>query len=213
VLPADSLGTFLIRHNIRERTGFFFRELFKKLFNPQNKATRVRFLVAFSIVQELCDFHVTTHSVLYVKVYQYCELIRRLSKTIGSDLSVEVPVIKKKILVVEDEESLLKLQSILLTLRGYNVEGVTDGQAALEAVVTMKPDLILLDIMLPKIDGLEVCRQLKTNVATRHIPIIMLTAKKSKEDLVMGEQAGADMYITKPYKSSMVIETIQRILS
>ncbi len=78
--------------------------------------------------------------------------------TIGSDLKVEVPVIKKKILVVEDEESLLKLQSILLTLRGYTVEGVTDGQAALEAVVTMSPDLILLDIMLPKINGLEVCR-------------------------------------------------------
>ena len=120
---------------------------------------------------------------------------------------------KKKILVVEDEESLLKLQSILLTIRGYTVEGATDGQAALEAVETMNPDLILLDIMLPKIDGLEVCRQVKTNVATRHIPIIMLTAKKSKEDLVMGEQAGADMYITKPYKSSMVIENIQRLLS
>jgi len=133
--------------------------------------------------------------------------------TIGSDLSVEVAMIKKKILVVEDEKSLLKLQSILLTLRGYDVEGVTDGQAALEAVVTMDPDLILLDIMLPKIDGLEVCRQVKANVATRHIPIIMLTAKKSKEDLVMGEQAGADMYITKPYKSSMVIDTIQRLLS
>ena len=120
---------------------------------------------------------------------------------------------KKKILVVEDEESLLKLQSILLTIRGYTVEGATDGQAALEAVETMNPDLILLDIMLPKIDGLEVCRQVKTNVATRHIPIIMLTAKKSKEDLVMGEQAGADMYITKPYKLSMVIENIQRLLS
>ena len=120
---------------------------------------------------------------------------------------------KKKILVVEDEESLLKLQSILLTIRGYTVEGAMDGQAALEAVETMNPDLILLDIMLPKIDGLEVCRQVKTNVATRHIPIIMLTAKKSKEDLVMGEQAGADMYITKPYKLSMVIENIQRLLS
>ena len=81
--------------------------------------------------------------------------------TIGSDLIVEVPVIKKKILVVEDEQSLLKLQSILLTLRGYNVEGVMDGQAALEAVVTTNPDLILLDIMLPKIDGLEVCRQVR----------------------------------------------------
>jgi DNA-binding response OmpR family regulator len=126
---------------------------------------------------------------------------------------VEATVTKKKILVVEDEESLLKLQSILLTIRGYTVEGATDGQAALEAVETMNPDLILLDIMLPKIDGLEVCRQVKTNVATRHIPIIMLTAKKSKEDLVMGEQAGADMYITKPYKLSMVIENIQRLLS
>ncbi|NOR49465.1 MAG: response regulator [Desulfuromonadales bacterium] len=120
---------------------------------------------------------------------------------------------KKKILVVEDEESLLKLQSILLTIRGYTVEGVMDGQAALEAVETMKPDLILLDIMLPKIDGFEVCRQVKANEATRYIPVIMLTAKNSKEDLVMGEQAGADLYITKPYKSSMVIETIQRLLS
>jgi len=133
--------------------------------------------------------------------------------TIRSDLSVEVPVIKKKILVVEDEESLLKLQSILLTIRGYTVEGVMDGQAALEVVETMKPDLILLDIMLPKIDGFQVCRQVKANEATRHIPVIMLTAKKSMEDRVMGKRAGADMYITKPYKSSMVIETIQRLLS
>jgi twitching motility two-component system response regulator PilG len=133
--------------------------------------------------------------------------------TIESDLNVEVPVIKKKILVVEDEESLLKLQSILLTLRGYNVEGVMDGQAALEAVVTTNPDLILLDVMLPKIDGFEVCRQVKNNEATRHIPVVMLTAKKSMEDRFTGKQAGADMYITKPYKSSMVIETIQRILS
>ena len=119
---------------------------------------------------------------------------------------------KKKILVVEDEESLLKLQSILLTIRGYTVEGAMDGQAALEAVETMNPDLILLDIMLPKIDGFEVCRQVKANEATRHIPVIMVTAKKSRQDRVMGEQAGADVYITKPYKASMVIETIERLL-
>lgn len=120
---------------------------------------------------------------------------------------------KKKILVNEDEESLLKLQSILLTIRGYTVEGAMDGQAALEAVETMNPDLILLDIMLPKIDGLEVCRQVKANEATRHIPVVMLTAKKYPADRVMGEQAGADAYRTKPYKSEMVIETIQRLLS
>jgi len=122
-------------------------------------------------------------------------------------------VAKKKILVVEDEESLLKLQSILLTIRGYTVEGVMDGQSALEAVKTMNPDLILLDIMLPKIDGFEVCRQVKANEATRHIPVVMLTAKKSMEDRAKGEQAGADFYITKPYKASVVIETIQRLLS
>jgi DNA-binding response OmpR family regulator len=126
---------------------------------------------------------------------------------------VEATVTKKKILVVEDEESLLKLQSILLTIRGYTVEGATDGQAALEAVETMNPDLILLDIMLPKIDGFEVCRQVKANEATRHIPVVMLTAKKYPADRVMGEQAGADAYITKPYKSAMVIKTIQRLLS
>lgn len=120
---------------------------------------------------------------------------------------------KKTILLVEDEEALLRLQSILLVIKGYKVEGVTDGQAALEAVATLKPDLILLDVMLPKVDGFEVCRQIKANKATRHIPVIMLTAKKSKEDRSMGEQVGADLYITKPYKSSMLVETIQRLLS
>jgi len=122
-------------------------------------------------------------------------------------------VSKKKLLVVEDEESILRLQTILLTLKGYEVEGVMDGQAALEAVAAKKPDLILLDIMLPKVNGFEVCRQVKTNEATRHIPVLMLTAKKSKEDLLKGEQVGADGYITKPFKSAMVIETIQRLLS
>ena len=120
---------------------------------------------------------------------------------------------KKKILVVEDEQDLLTLQSMLLSIEGYTVEGVMDGQTALDVVETMKPDLILLDIMLPEVDGFQVCRQLKSNEATCHIPIIILTAKKSKEDLIMGEQVGADMYITKPYKTSMVIEAIQKLLS
>ena len=120
---------------------------------------------------------------------------------------------KKKILIVEDEESLLKLESILLTSRGYEVKGVADGQAALDILPSMKPDLVLLDIMLPEIDGFEVCRQIKGSEATKHIPVIMLTAKKSREDMARGEQVGADWYITKPFKSAMVIETIQRFLS
>ncbi len=120
---------------------------------------------------------------------------------------------KKKILIVEDEESLLKLESILLTSRGYDVKGVADGRAALESIATAKPDLVLLDIMLPEMDGFEVCRQIKSNEVTRHIPVIMLTAKKSREDMIKGEQVGADWYITKPFKSAMVIETIQRFLA
>ena len=125
----------------------------------------------------------------------------------------ESNVAKKKILIVEDEESLLKLESILLTSRGYEVVGVTDGPAALDAAVNRKPDLVLLDIMLPGMDGFEVCRQIKHNLATRHIPVIMLTAKKSREDMARGEEVGADWYITKPFKSAMVIETIQRFLA
>lgn len=120
---------------------------------------------------------------------------------------------KKKILIVEDEESLLKLESILLTSRGYEVKGVADGKSALEAIAAVKPDLVLLDIMLPEMDGFEVCRVIKGNDATRHIPVIMLTAKKSREDMIRGEQVGADWYITKPFKSAMVIETIQRFLA
>lgn len=120
---------------------------------------------------------------------------------------------KKKILIVEDEESLLKLESILLTSRGYEVKGVADGRSALESIAAVKPDLVLLDIMLPEMDGFEVCRQIKSDEATRHIPVIMLTAKKSREDMIKGEQVGADWYITKPFKSAMVIETIQRFLA
>lgn len=120
---------------------------------------------------------------------------------------------KKKILVVEDEESLLKLESILLTSKGYEVRGVQNGQLALDAIAEEKPDLVLLDIMLPEIDGFEVCRRIKSQEETRHIPVIMLTAKKTREDMARGEKVGADWYITKPFKSAMVIETIQRFLS
>jgi twitching motility two-component system response regulator PilG len=120
---------------------------------------------------------------------------------------------KRKILIVEDEESLLKLESILLTSKGFEVRGATNGQAALDAIAQERPDLVLLDIMLPELDGFEVCRRIKDDEATRQIPVIMLTAKKSREDMDRGEKVGADWYITKPFKSAMVIETIQRFLA
>lgn len=119
---------------------------------------------------------------------------------------------KKKVLIVEDEESLLKLESILLTSKGYEVKGVSNGQAALDAFAEERPDLVLLDIMLPEIDGFEVCRRIKENPETKDIPVVMLTAKKSRKDMARGEKVGADWYITKPFKSAMVIKTIQRFL-
>lgn len=121
-------------------------------------------------------------------------------------------VSKKTIFVVEDEESLLKLESILLTSKGFEVIGAANGSIALDILAKEKVDLVLLDIMLPEIDGFEVCRRIKNNPETRNLPVIMLTAKKSQEDLSRGDEVGADWYVTKPFKSAKVIETIERFL-
>ncbi len=119
---------------------------------------------------------------------------------------------KNRILVVEDEESLLKLESILLSSKGYNVTGVMDGKSALEEVMARRPDLVILDIMLPEIDGFEVCRRIKENPATSTIPVVMLTAKKNSLDVARGTEVGADAYLTKPFKSAKVIEVIEELL-
>lgn len=119
----------------------------------------------------------------------------------------------KKILIVEDEESLLKLESILLSSKGYSVVGVMDGKSALEEVETNRPDLVVLDIMLPEMDGFEVCRRIKDNPETRDIPVVMLTAKKSNADVERGKQSGAEAYITKPFKSAKVIEVIEGLFN
>ncbi len=120
---------------------------------------------------------------------------------------------KNRILIVEDEESLLKLESILLTAKGYSVTGVMDGRAALEAINSHPPDLVVLDIMLPVLDGFEVCKRIKENPDTRTIPVILLTARKNSADRARGREAGADAYITKPFKSAQVIEKIETLLN
>ena len=120
---------------------------------------------------------------------------------------------KNRILVVEDEESLLKLESILFTSKGYAVSGVTDGQSALAEIRNNRPDLVVLDIMLPGVDGYEVCRTIKEDPDTSAIPVVMLTAKKSSRDLERGRLAGADAYITKPFKSAKVLEVIEGLLA
>jgi len=120
---------------------------------------------------------------------------------------------KKRVLIVEDEESLLKLETILLTVKGYEVTGTSTGKDALEKLSGDNFDLILLDIMLPDIDGYEVCRRIKEHPLHGTIPVVMLTARKSIEDQELGASCGADAYLTKPFKSAMIIEVIERLLS
>jgi twitching motility two-component system response regulator PilG len=119
---------------------------------------------------------------------------------------------KKRILVIEDEESLLKLETILLTVKGYEVSGALTGNDALKKISDDTYDLILLDIMLPDIDGFEVCRQVKNDPRTSGIPVVMLTAKKSLDDHERGVACGANAYLTKPFKSAMIIEVIENLL-
>lgn len=119
---------------------------------------------------------------------------------------------KKRILVVEDEESLLKLETILLTIKGFEVVGAFTGQMAIDKLATEEFNLVLLDIMLPDIDGFEICRHIRQNPRTSTLPIVMLTAKKSREDQDRGMLCGANSYLHKPFKSAMIIDEINRLL-
>jgi twitching motility two-component system response regulator PilG len=119
----------------------------------------------------------------------------------------------RRILIVEDEESLLKLESILLSSKGYQVFGARDGLTALKALADNSFDLVLLDIMMPGIDGFEVCRRIRENPLTKEIPVVMLTAKKSAADQARGVEVGADAYITKPFKSVKIMDIIEGLLA
>ena len=120
---------------------------------------------------------------------------------------------KKRILVVEDEESLLKLETILLTVKGFEVVGAFTGQMAIDKLATEEFNLVLLDIMLPDIDGFEVCRHIRNNPRTATLPVVMLTAKKTQDDRERGFICGANAYLQKPFKSAMIIDEITRLLN
>ena len=119
---------------------------------------------------------------------------------------------KERILVVEDDDDILQLLKYNLAKEGYRVTGVASGEEALKAVTLSVPDLILLDLMLPGVDGLEVCRLLKRGDRTSNIPIIMLTAKGEEADIVTGLELGADDYVTKPFSPRVVLARVRTVL-
>jgi two-component system phosphate regulon response regulator PhoB len=119
---------------------------------------------------------------------------------------------KENILIVDDEEDILDLVHYNLTKEGYQVHKVTTGEDALESSRGLIPDLVLLDLMLPGVDGLEVCKILKNDPKTHNIPIIMLTAKGEESDIVTGLELGADDYIPKPFSPRVLLARVRAVL-
>jgi len=119
---------------------------------------------------------------------------------------------KGRILVVDDEIYIVHILDFSLGMEGYEVLTALDGEQALERLKSDKPDLIVLDIMMPKVDGYEVCRAIKGDPATQHIPVILLSAKGRNVDQKMGFDVGADDYITKPFSPRKLVERINALL-
>jgi two-component system, OmpR family, alkaline phosphatase synthesis response regulator PhoP len=119
---------------------------------------------------------------------------------------------KERILVVDDEEDILELVRYNLTKDGYKVTCVASGEAALASAKDQVPDLVVLDLMLPGVDGLDVCRALKADAKTAHVPIVMLTAKGEEADIVTGLELGADDYMTKPFSPRVLLARIRSVL-
>lgn len=117
----------------------------------------------------------------------------------------------KKILAVDDERHILRLVQINLEKAGYEVVTGSNGREALEMVAQHSPDLIVMDVMMPEMDGFEALQTLKNDPATASIPVIMLTAKAQDADVFHGWQSGADLYLTKPFNPMELLTFVKRI--
>jgi len=118
----------------------------------------------------------------------------------------------RNILIIEDESDVADLLTLNLRKAGFRISTAADGASGLQKARDDRPDFIVLDLMLPKMSGLEVCRILKSDTATRHIPILMLTAKAEEIDRIVGLEFGADDYVTKPFSPREVVLRIKAIL-
>lgn len=119
---------------------------------------------------------------------------------------------KTKIIIVEDEADILDVIEYNLSREGYIVHGFRDGERGLKAIREDHPQLVLLDLMLPGIDGLEICRKVKEDPITRDIPVIMITAKSEESDVVLGLGVGADDYVSKPFSPKELVARVKAVL-
>jgi DNA-binding response OmpR family regulator len=120
--------------------------------------------------------------------------------------------VAKKILITEDSPTVLAITKAALEEAGYEAIAAVDGQEALDKARKENPDLIILDLMLPKIDGYKVCRMLKFDEKYKNIPVIIFTARAQEEDKKLGQDVGADAYLTKPFEPQALLGKIQELL-
>jgi len=120
--------------------------------------------------------------------------------------------VSKRILAVDDEPHILKLVSFSLRAKGFDVLEATDGLSAIEIAETEQPDLILMDVMMPALDGYEACRRIKANPKTAHIPVVMLTAKTQVAEQKAGLDAGALDYVCKPFTPKDLVAQVNGFL-
>jgi len=120
---------------------------------------------------------------------------------------------KRKILIVDDEKQLVALVELHMKMSGYEVLSASDGEKALAITKEEKPDLIILDLMLPKIDGWHVCKRLRAESKTRDVPVIILTARSETGDKLKGFECGADDYVTKPFSPRELVARVKRVLA
>jgi len=118
-----------------------------------------------------------------------------------------------RVLVVDDDKVIQQLLEVNLELEGYEVVKASNGEEALKMVQDIRPDLILLDVMMPKLDGREVCRRIKSDPLTAETPIIFLSARAQDMDVNSGLELGASAYITKPFDPVDLLDTVMRVLS
>lgn len=118
----------------------------------------------------------------------------------------------KNVLVVDDEDSILELVELHLRREGYSVQTAGSGEEAMQVLRKYPVDLVILDLMLPGINGLEVCRRMKTVEATAQVPVLMLTAKSDETDIVVGLELGADDYVTKPFLPKVLMARVRALL-
>jgi two-component system response regulator VicR len=120
---------------------------------------------------------------------------------------------KRRIVCIEDEEEMIDLVQLILTRRGFEVTGATDGQSGLRAIANLKPDLVLLDLMMPEMSGWDVYQKMKADDQMKNIPVIVITAKAQNIDKVLGLHiAKVQDYITKPFGPSELLQSVERVL-